>query len=68
MLLEIHCASIETRNHFKNRNLQIVVDLSLSGARTSRFIPSSLYGGLSAVESATREMTDAGVRVTQCVE
>ena len=61
-------SSIETQIYFKNRKLQIVVDLSLSGARTSRFIPSSLYGGSSAVESAIREMTDAGVRVTQCVE
>ena len=61
-------SSIETQKYFKNRKLQIVVDLSLSGARTSRFIPSSLYGGLSAVESAIREMTGAGVRVTQCVE
>jgi len=61
-------SSIETQKYFKNRELQIIVDLSLSGARTSRFIPSSLYGGLSAVESAIREMTGAGVRVTQCVE
>jgi hypothetical protein len=61
-------SSIETRNCFKNHNLQIIVDLSLSGARTSRFIPSSFYGGFSAVESAIREMTDAGVRVTKCVE
>jgi len=61
-------SSIETQKYFKNRKLQIIVDLSLSGARTSRFIPSSLYGGLSAVESAIREMTGAGVRVTQCVE
>jgi len=44
------------------------VDLSLSGARTSSFIKSSLYGGLSAVESAIREMIDAGVCVTQCVQ
>jgi hypothetical protein len=61
-------SSIETQKYFKNRKLQIIVDLSLSGARTSRFIPSSLYGGLSAVESAIREMTGAGVRVTQCVQ
>ena len=61
-------SSIETQKYFNNRKLQIVVDLSLSGARTSRFIPSSLYGGLSAVESAIREMTGAGVRVTQCVQ
>ena len=61
-------SSIETQKYFKNRKLQIIVDLSLSGARTSRFIPSSLYGGLSAVESAIREMTGAGVQVTQCIQ
>jgi len=64
----IRVSSIETLKYFKDSNLQVVVDLSLSGARTSSFIKSSLYGGLSAVESAIREMIDAGVRVTQCVQ
>jgi len=48
--------------------LQVVVDLSLSGARTSNFLSSSLYGGFSAVESAVREMLSEGVRVVQHVE
>ncbi len=61
-------SSIETQKYFKNRELQIVVDLSLSGARTCNYMHSSLYGGLSAVESAAREMIDAGVRVAQCVQ
>jgi len=64
----IRVSSIETQKYFKDSNLQVVVDLSLSGARTSSFIKSSLYGGVSAVESAIREMTDAGVRVTQCIQ
>ncbi len=63
----VRISSIETQKHFKDKGLQIVVDLSLAGARTSSFRPSSLYGGLSAVESAVQEMIDAGVRVTQGV-
>lgn len=63
----VRVSSIETQRYFKDSNLQTVVDLSLSGARTSNFMPSSLYGGLSAVESAVREMISAGVRVAQCV-
>jgi hypothetical protein len=61
----VRISSIETQKCFKDQGLQIVVDLSLVGARTSSFRPSSLYGGLSAVESAVQEMIDAGVRVTQ---
>ena len=64
----VRVSSIETRAHFKVRNLQIVVDLSLSGARMRNFIPSTLYGGLSAVESAIRQMKAAGVRVVPHVE
>ena len=61
----VRISSIETQKCFKDQGLQIVVDLSLAGARTSSFRPSSLYGGLSAVESAVQEMIDAKVRVTQ---
>jgi hypothetical protein len=43
------------------------VDLSLSGARAGSYMQSSLYEGLSAVESAVHEMTDAGVKVAQCI-
>jgi hypothetical protein len=63
----VRVSSIETQKHFQDRKLQVVVDLNLCGARTHNFIPSSLYGGLSAVESAVREMIDAGVRVARCV-
>jgi hypothetical protein len=64
----IRKSSVDTHKYFKKGMLQIVVDLSLSGARTGSYMPSSLYGGLSAVESAVREMTDAGVRVAQRVQ
>ena len=64
----VRVSAIETQQYFKNQGLQIVVDLSLAGARTSSFRPSSLYGGLSAVESAVQEMVEAGVRVAHCVQ
>jgi nicotinamidase-related amidase len=63
----VRVSSIETQKYFQDARLQVVVDLSLSGARTSNFIPSSLYGGLSAVESAVREMNREGVWVAQGV-
>jgi hypothetical protein len=64
----VRVSSIETQRYFKNSGLQIVVDLSMSGARASNFIPSPHYGGLSAVEYAVREMMGAGVRVAQRVQ
>ena len=64
----LRISSIETQNHFKNQKLRVVVDLSLSGARTSNFISSPMYGGLSAVESAVREMIAAGVLVVRRAE
>ena len=64
----IRKSSIDTYKYFKEGMLQLVVDLSLSGARAGSYMQSSLYGGLSAVESAVREMTDAGVKVAQYVQ
>ncbi len=63
----VRVSSIETNEYFKNRGLQIVVDLSMSGARSTNFIPSSQYNGLSAVEVAVREMIGAGIRVSPCI-
>lgn len=63
----IRKSSIDTLEYFKGGMLQIVVDLSLSGARAGNYMKSSLYAGSSAVESAVREMTDVGVRVARCV-
>ncbi len=64
----LRVSSIETQNLFNGDKLQVVVDLNLSGARTSNFMRSSMYGGLSAVEYAVREMTAAGVTVVRRVE
>jgi len=64
----VRVSSIETLRYFKSKNLRIVVDLSICGARTRNFLPSPLYGGLSAVESAVHQMTAAGVQVVRRVE
>jgi nicotinamidase-related amidase len=61
-------SSIETQRYFKDRKLQVVVDLSMSGARSNNFIPSFLYGGSSAVESAVREMMGAKVWVADSIQ
>jgi hypothetical protein len=61
----IRKSSIDTRKYFKKGKLQVVVDLNLSGARAGSYMKSSLYQGLSAVESAVREMTDSGVKVAK---
>ena len=64
----LRVSSVETLNYFKNQKLQVVVDLSLSGARRKNYITSPMHGGFSAVESAVREMTTAGVKVVQRAE
>ena len=60
-------SAIDAQRYFKGSHLQLVVDLSLSGARTVNYEPSSSYGGLSVVESAVGEMMKEGVRVVECV-
>ena len=64
----VRVSSIESANRLKNRNIRVVVDLSICGARLRNYLPSSLYEGVSAVESAIRQMTAADVQVVQRVE
>jgi hypothetical protein len=63
----VRVSAIETQALFEKTGLQVVVDLGLSGARTCNFIPSSMFRGLSSVESAVREMEKAGVKVVRRV-
>ena len=63
----VRVSSIDTVDRFKIRNFRVVVDLSLCGARSHSFLPSSLFAGESAVESAIRQMTAAGVQVARRV-
>lgn len=63
----LRVSAIETRRCFRNDGLDVVIDLSLSGARTSNYMSSSLFAGMSSVEFAIREMSDAGVTVAEFV-
>jgi len=64
----VRVSAIETRNSFRYKGLDVVVDLSLCGARSSNYINSPQFGGMSSVEFAIREMTASGVGVAEHVE
>mgnify|MGYP000140010755 CR=1 FL=1 len=64
----VRVSSIESASYLKNRKLRVVVDLSICGARLRNYLPSPSYEGVSAVESAIRQMTDADVQVVRRVE
>ena len=64
----VRVSSIDIRQMFNRQDLQVVVDISLCGARLGNYKPSPVYNGLSAVSSAVRQMTAAGVQVTRQVE
>ncbi len=64
----VRVSSIETQKQFGDRKLQVVVDLDLSAARVKNYKKSPMHGGLSAVESAVREMEASGVRVVRRVK
>ena len=57
----VRVTAMETQALFPPDVLQVVVDLSLCGARASNYGPSPLFAGLSAVQSAIRQMESAGV-------
>ena len=64
----VRVSSIETASHFQKRNISVIVDLSICGARLRNYVPSSSYKDVSAVESAIRQMRAANVQVVRRVE
>ena len=64
----VRVSSIEAVEQLKELNIKVVVDLSICGARLRNYIPSSRFEGVSAVESAIRQMTAADVQVVRRVE
>ena len=64
----VRVSSIETARKFQNENLQVVVDLSLSGARTKNYISVPDFNGLSAVESAVAQMLNEGIQVVRQIK
>jgi nicotinamidase-related amidase len=63
----VRVSAIQIQRQYKVTPLQVMIDLSLSGARLSNFEPSRQFGGVSAVESAVHQMKAAGVYVLQKV-
>ncbi|NVN89278.1 MAG: hypothetical protein HXX11_01630 [Desulfuromonadales bacterium] len=63
----LRVSAVATRNSSPGDALELVVDLSLCGARASNYLNSSQFGGISAVEAAMREMSACGVRVAERV-
>ena len=61
----VRVSSIDTMELFKSHGLQVVVDLSICGARAGNFTASPQYSGLSSVESAVQQMKEAGVQVVR---
>ena len=64
----VRVSAIDIQQMFKSNHLQVVVDLSICGARLRNYLPSPLYGEVSAVASAVSQMTTAGVQVVRRVE
>jgi hypothetical protein len=60
-------SSIATRERFAQDGLDVVVDLSLCGARTDNYVRSDMFSGMSSVESAIRQMSSSGVTVVERV-
>ncbi len=59
----VRITALETIQRFGDQGLEVVVDLSLCGARAENYRPSPLFAGRSSVEATTRELRDAGVRL-----
>ncbi|MFC1849827.1 hypothetical protein ACFL27_06425 [candidate division CSSED10-310 bacterium] len=63
----VRVSAIETQKAFQDQQLQVVVDLSLCGARLSNYLKKSFIGNRSAVEAAVEEMIAAGVKVVRSI-
>ena len=64
----VRISAIDTLVQLRPRNLQVIVDLSLCGARLSNYHPSLTWEGLSAVESAVDQMLTSGAKVVTSVK
>jgi hypothetical protein len=64
----LRVSSMETLSAFRDRGLEVIVDLSLCGSRSGNYANSPQFGGVSAVEAAMRQMSGEGVKVAERVE
>ncbi len=63
----VRVSAMDTVQLFKDSGLQVIADLSICGARTCNYVPSTEYDGISSVESAIRQMKAAGVQVIHSI-
>jgi hypothetical protein len=59
----VRVSAIELQRRAEEHDLQVLVDLSLCGARLENYARSPEFGGRSSVQSAVREMAARGVLV-----
>ena len=64
----VRVSAIEIQLAFERKGLQVAVDLARAGARTGNYTRSPMFGGVSSVQAAVREMTRHGVRVVARVD
>jgi len=64
----LRVSSLETLSAFRDKGLEVIVDLSLCGSRSSNYANSPQFGGASAVEAAMKQMSVEGVKVAERVE
>jgi hypothetical protein len=64
----VRVSAIETRKFFKNKNLRVIADLSICGARIGNYRRANMFGGLSSVESAIHEMIKSEVEVVRGID
>jgi nicotinamidase-related amidase len=64
----LRVSACAVREAFSMEGLDVVVDLSLCGARASNYLGSPQFDGMSAVESAILQMQAAGVVVAESVD
>ena len=64
----VRVSAIEILQRFKSKNLRVIVDLSICGARLRNYLPSPFYDDVSAVASAVSQIAAAGVQVVRRVD
>lgn len=64
----VRVSACAVRDAFPTEGVDVVVDLSLCGARASNYLGSPQFNGMSPVESAILQMQGAGVVVAESVE
>ena len=63
----VRVSSIDTQKEFCGTGMQVVVDLSLCGARMGNYLSTPKFAGLTAVEAAVKQMMQEGIQIVRHV-